>query len=138
MSDKTNARHLGAPIGVLREGREGLRLGLRPVGGQTQRGMMRVESPRYYGPHNFAQGEPMTVTDAEWQRLRDRVYKLQAQVDFLYQHLGISFTPDVTADDPRIVDALKKNDILGAMKVHRQLYNSDAGTAQEAVLEIKG
>ena len=78
------------------------------------------------------------ITDQEWQRLRDRVYKLQAQVDFLYQHLGISFTPDTTMDDPRIVEQLKKGNILGAMKVHRELYNSDVGTAQEAVLEIKG
>ncbi len=78
------------------------------------------------------------ITDSEWQRLRDRVYRLQAQVDFLYQHLGISFNPDTTLDDPRIVEQLKKGDILGAMRVHRQLYNSDAQTAQEAVLEIKG
>ncbi len=78
------------------------------------------------------------ITDAEWQRLRDRVYKLQAQVDFLYQHLGISFTPDTTANDPRIVEALKKGDILGAMKVHRQIFNSDVETAREAVLAIKG
>jgi len=78
------------------------------------------------------------ITDAEWQRLRDRVYKLQAQVDFLYQHLGLTFTPDVTADDPRIIEKLKKGDLLGAMKIHRELFNSDVGTAQEAVLEIKG
>ncbi len=78
------------------------------------------------------------ITDQEWQRLRDRVYKLQAEVDFLYQHLGITFTPDTALDDPRIVELLKKGNILGAMKVHRELYNSDVGTAQEAVLEIKG
>lgn len=78
------------------------------------------------------------VTDADYQRLRDRVYKLQAQVDFLYQHPGLTFTPDVTMDDPRIVEPLKKGDILGAMKVHRQLFDSDVDTAREAVLEIKG
>lgn len=78
------------------------------------------------------------ITDQEWQRLRDRVYKLQAEVDFLYQHLGITFTPDTRLDDPRIVELLKKGNILGAMKIHRELYNSDVGTAQEAVLEIKG
>ena len=78
------------------------------------------------------------ITDQEWQRLRDRVYKLQAQVDFLYQHLGISFTPDTTLDDPRIVEFLKKGNTLGAMKIHRELYNSDVGTEEEAVLEIKG
>ena len=78
------------------------------------------------------------ITDAEWQRLRDRVYRLQAQVDFLYEHLGVSFDPDSRLDDPRIVEKLKKDDLLGAMKVHRELFNSDADTAREAVLEIKG
>ncbi len=78
------------------------------------------------------------VTDQEWQRLRDRVYKMQAQLDFLYQHLGITYVPQTVADDPRIVEALKKGDILGAMKVHRQIFNSDVETAREAVLEIKG
>jgi hypothetical protein len=78
------------------------------------------------------------ITDAEWQRLRDRTYKLQAQVDFLYQHLGLTFTPDTSLDDPRIVEQLKKGNILAAMKIHRELFNSDVGTAQEAVLEIKG
>ena len=78
------------------------------------------------------------ITDQEWQRLRERVYKLQAEVDFLYQHLGLTFTPYTALDDPRIVELLKKGNILGAMKVHRELYNSDVGTAQEAVLEIKG
>jgi hypothetical protein len=78
------------------------------------------------------------VTDADWQQLRDRVYRLQAQVDYLYQHLGISFTPDTTLDDPRIIEHLKKNDLIGAIKVHRELYNSDLTTAREAVLEIKG
>ncbi len=78
------------------------------------------------------------ISDAEWQQLRDRVYRIQAQVDFLYQHLGITFTPDTTMDDPQIVEALKRGDLPGAMKIHRGLYNSDAETAREAVLEIKG
>ena len=78
------------------------------------------------------------ITDQEWQRLRDRVYKIQAQVDFLYQHLGLTFTPDTSLDDPRIAEELKKGNILGAMKIHRELFNSDVDTAQEAVLEIKG
>ncbi len=80
----------------------------------------------------------MTVTDADWQRLRDRVYKLQAQLDFLYQHLGITYVPEAVPDDPRIVEQLKKGDLLGAIKVHRQIFNSDMETAREAVLEIKG
>ena len=78
------------------------------------------------------------ITEAEFQRLRDHLYKLQAQVDFLYQHLGLTFTPEIADDDPRIVEKLRKGDVLGAMKVYRELFNSDVATAQEAVLTIKG
>ena len=78
------------------------------------------------------------INELEYQKLRDRVYKLQAQVDFLYQHLGISFSPESSMDDPRIVEALKKGDLLGAMRVYRELFNCDAPTAQDAVLTIKG
>ena len=31
----------------------------------------------------------------------------------------------------------RKGSLPGAMKIHRELHNSDVGTAQEAVLEIK-
>ncbi len=79
------------------------------------------------------------VTDADYQRLRDRVYQLQAQVDFLYQHLGLTFVPAEPApEDPRIVDALKKGNVLLAMKVYRELHDCDAQTAQEAMLTLKG
>jgi hypothetical protein len=78
------------------------------------------------------------VTDADYQRLRDKVYKLQAQVDFLYQHLGVTYVPQPVLDDPRIVAAIKKGDLLGAIKVHREIFSTDLETAREAVLEIKG
>ncbi len=79
------------------------------------------------------------IDEQAYERLRDRVYKLQAQVDFLYQHLGITFVPEsAPGDDPRIVEQLQKGNLLGAIKVHRELYNSDVNAAREAVLEIKG
>jgi hypothetical protein len=79
------------------------------------------------------------VTDADYQRLRDRDYQLRAQVDFLYQHLGLTFVPaEPGPEDPRLVEALKKGNMLLAMKVYRELHDCDAQTAQEAVLNIKG
>ncbi len=79
------------------------------------------------------------IDEQAYERMRDRVYKLQAQVDFLYQHLGLTFVPEsAPTDDPRIIEQLQKGNLLGAIKVHRELYNSDMNTAREAVLEIKG
>ena len=79
------------------------------------------------------------IDEQAYERLRDRVYQLQAQVDFLYKHLGITFIPEAApGDDPRIIEQLKKGNLLGAIKVHRELYNSDINAAREAVLEMKG
>ncbi len=79
------------------------------------------------------------IDEHAYARMRDRVYQLQAQVDFLYRHLGITFVPEsAPSDDPRIIAELKKGNLLAAMKVHRELFGSDVDTAREAVLEIKG
>ncbi len=81
------------------------------------------------------------IDEKGYEKLRDRVYQLQAQVDFLYQHLGITYTPDpmeAQTVDPRLLEALKKDNLLQAMAVYRQLYNCDAPTAKDAVLTLKG
>ncbi len=79
------------------------------------------------------------INEENYERLRNRVYQLQAQVDFLYQHLGLTFVPGETGtEDPRIVDALKKGNLLLAMKFYRELHNCDAPTAQDAVMTIRG
>ena len=42
--------------------------------------------------------------------LRQRIVRLEAQVEFLFKHLGVSMTEDGSpAVDPRIIEALKKN-----------------------------
>ena len=79
------------------------------------------------------------IDEQAYERMRDRVYQLQAQVDFLYRHLGITYVPETASnDDPRIIEQLKKGNILAAMKVHRELFGSDLNRAREAVLEMKG
>ncbi len=81
------------------------------------------------------------IDEQGYEKLRDRVYQLQAQVDFLYQHLGISYTPDPTEAqkvDPRLLEALKKDNLLQAMTVYRQIYNCDLPTAKDGVLALKG
>jgi hypothetical protein len=79
------------------------------------------------------------ISEEDYARVRDRVYSLQAQVDFLYKHLQLTYVPETVADeDPRIVDALKKGNLLLAMKVYREMTNANADVARDAVLGIKG
>ncbi len=79
------------------------------------------------------------ISEEDYARVRDHVYKLQAQVDFLYQHLGLTFVPAETGlEDARIVDALKRDNLLLAMKFYRETHNCDVQEAREAVLTIEG
>ncbi len=84
------------------------------------------------------------VTDKDYQDLKGRLIKLEGQVAFLYRHLGLTFVPEASpGDDPRIVAALKKGNLLEAMKIYRELHSNatltvSADEARLAVEEIKG
>ena len=79
------------------------------------------------------------ATHEDYVLLRDRTIKLEGQVAFLYKHLGVTFVPEAApGDDPRIIEHLKKGDLLGAIKVHREIYETDFNSAKMAVEEIKG
>ena len=72
------------------------------------------------------------VTDQEFKDLKKKV-------DFLYQHLGLTFVPDpMPADDPRILEALKKGNMNEAVKIHRQIFDSSLQEATQAIQEVKG
>lgn len=83
-------------------------------------------------------------TEQEVTMLRGRIANLEGQVAFLYRHLGVTFVPESSPkDDPRIIDALKKGNLLEAIKVYRGLYstntfNISVEEARLAVEEMKG
>ncbi len=77
--------------------------------------------------------------EIEIQKLSKRIIQLEAQVAFLYKHLGIEFVPELApTDDPRIVELLKKGDKLGAIKLHREIYCSGPQDAIAAINEMQG
>ncbi len=70
--------------------------------------------------------------------LRGRISKLEAQIQFLYKHLGVTFVPEAVAnDDAEIVEYLKKGDVMRAIRAHRSTYNSDLAQAKAAVDDIR-
>ncbi len=78
-------------------------------------------------------------TELEVYKLRERIIHLEAEVDFLYKHLGITFVPEPrTDDDPKIVELVRKGDLLGAIKMHRELFGSGPQEAKSAIEEMKG
>ncbi len=70
--------------------------------------------------------------------LRSRINHLEAQMDFLYRHLGVTYveqnSPD---DDPRILDALRRNNVLEAIKYYREINDIGLPEAKAAVEAIR-
>lgn len=70
--------------------------------------------------------------------LRQRIYRLEAQVEFLYRHLGVTFVEQADpGDDPRIIDALKRNNVIEAIKYYRELTDTGLAEAKAEVEKIR-
>ena len=77
--------------------------------------------------------------ELEVAQLRKRVTQLEGKVAFLYEHLGLTFVPEsLLTDDPRVVDGLKKGNLLKAIAAYRQINNVDLEDAKQAVQEMQG
>ncbi len=80
----------------------------------------------------------MSYTEDELVSLRRRVMDLEAQVEFLYRRLGVTFVPDPSLiDDSKIIEQLKKGNLIEAIKIYRQTYNTGLAEAKKAVEELK-
>ena len=78
------------------------------------------------------------ITEQQYIDLRNRVVRLEGQVAFLYEHLRMTFVPEVQLrDDPKIVAALKKGNLLEAIKVHRELTGAGMKEAKRAAEEMQ-
>ena len=70
--------------------------------------------------------------------MRSRIVNLEAQVDFLYRHLGVTYVENNSPDDdPRIIDALRKNNIIEAIKYYREINDIGLAEAKAAVEAIR-
>ena len=70
--------------------------------------------------------------------LKSRVNKLEAQVEYLYKHLGVTFVEDHRlTDDPQVIAALKSNNLIEAIKIYRAKNDSGLAEAKSAVEEMK-
>ena len=79
------------------------------------------------------------ITEQQYIDLRTRVIRLEGQVAFLYEHLGMTFVPqEQLTDDPKIVTALRKGNLLEAIKAYREITGTGMEEAKKAVEEIQG
>ena len=70
--------------------------------------------------------------------LKSRVFQLEAQVKFLYTHLGVTFVEDISPiDDPQVIAALRQGNLIEAIKAYRLSTNAGLAEAKAAVEEIR-
>lgn len=79
-----------------------------------------------------------TVEQQEINLLRSRITHLEAQMDFLYRHLGVTYVENNSPDDdPRIIDALRRHNVLEAIKYYREINDIGLAEAKAAVEAIR-
>lgn len=70
--------------------------------------------------------------------LRQRIVRLEEQVDLLYRHLGIARPGESAApDDPQLVAALRAHQMIEAIKIYRQKTNAGLAEAKAACEAIQ-
>lgn len=70
--------------------------------------------------------------------LKGRISRLEARLEFIYKHLGVSFVEDTRlTDDPKVIAALKANNLLEAIKHYRAANNVSLEEAKYAVEEMR-
>ena len=79
-----------------------------------------------------------TLEQEEIALLKGRVNRLEARLEFLYQHLGVTFVEDVHAgDNPQVIAALKASNMLEAIKLYRMATNASLEQAKFAIQEMR-
>lgn len=73
--------------------------------------------------------------------LYQRIAALEAQVAFLYQHLQIAAPPAAqiaqTGIPHEIADLARSGDVIGAIKLHRQMFGSSLAEAKDIVDRLR-
>jgi ribosomal protein L7/L12 len=79
-----------------------------------------------------------TYEQQEIALLRQQISRMQAQIDQLYSRLNLTFTEDAfETDDPQVIEALKRNNMIEAIKYYREKTGLGLAEAKSAVEKIK-
>jgi hypothetical protein len=91
-----------------------------------------------FGPRISLKRFMPTLEQQEISVLKGRVSRLEARLEFLYRHLGVTFIEDTRpTDDPRIIEAIRANNLLEAIKLYRMATNASLEAARAGVEEMR-
>jgi hypothetical protein len=84
-----------------------------------------------------------TLEQQEIATLKSRVSRLEARLEYLYKHFGVTFVEDThLTDDPKVIAAIKANNMLEAIKLYRAATSTGSVTvtvddAKAAIEEMR-
>jgi len=70
-------------------------------------------------------------------QLRARVAELEARLDHLYNHFGLTYNPNAPAEDPRMLTMLRQGNLIEAIKIYRETHDVGLSEAKAAVEAIR-
>ena len=77
-------------------------------------------------------------TETELIDLRQRIVRLEGQVEYLYKRLGITIDVEAASiDESEVIAALQKGNLIEAIKAYREIYNVGLAEAKTAVENMK-
>jgi hypothetical protein len=71
-------------------------------------------------------------------KMRGQMFEIESRIDFLYKKLNIEYIPQDSGVDPRLIAAIKKGNMLDAIKVYREIHNCDMNEAKAGIQELWG
>ncbi len=70
-----------------------------------------------------------TLEQEEIAQLKGRISRLEAKLEYLYKHFGLTFVEDSRpTDDPKVIAALKANNMMEAIKLYRMAASTSTVT----------
>jgi len=79
-----------------------------------------------------------TLEQEEISLLKGRVSRLEARLEFIYRHLGVTFVENTSpTDNPQVIDALRANNLLEAIKQYRMATNASLEEAKSAIEALR-
>ncbi len=62
-----------------------------------------------------------------------RLARLEGEVETLYRHLNIPYGDEAAKADERVLEPLRRGNMIEAIKVYREIYNVGLAEAKQAV-----
>ena len=72
-------------------------------------------------------------TESELLEMRSKINELEARLDFIYQHLNITYSNNPDEANKKVLEMLVRGNKIEAIKIYREIHNVGLAEAKRAV-----